>query len=190
MKVADYLKGGLDLLQKHPLEMMAAGLIALVMSFTVVLAGPVLAGLVYMALKARRGEKPEIIDLFKGFDYFVNSLFVGVIIISVLAAAMVFMLLPVIGWILGVVFVVLALPIASALMLYTMPLIVDKGLGWKPALNASLARSTKDLLGHVVFGMLACVVVIPFIGLPIYLGAITAAYADASAELVGLASKG
>ncbi|GEM_PF-6099613 len=189
MKVADYLKGGVDLLQKHPLETMAAGLIALVMFCTVVLAGPACAGLVYMALKARRGEKPEILDLFKGFDHFLSSLFVGVMLLGVMVGSTLLAILP-LGSILATVFGVLAFPVASALTMYAMPLVVDKGLGWKPALNASLARGTKDLPGHLVFGLLGFVVVLPFIGLPIYVGAVTAAYADASAELVGLASKG
>lgn len=189
MKVADYLNGGIDLLRKHPLEMIAAGLIALVMFCTVVLTGPACAGLVYIALKARRGETPEILDLFKGFDHFVNSLFVGVMLLAVMVGSTLLAMMP-LGSILATVFSVLSFPIASALTMYAMPLVVDKGLGWKPALNASLARATKDLSGHLVFGVLGYVVVLPFIGLPIFVGAITAAYADASAELVGLASKG
>lgn len=189
MKVADYVKGGIDLLQKHPIETMAASLIAIVMTSTVVLAGPALAGLVYMALKSRRGEKPEVLDLFKGFDYFVNSLFVSAILLAVMIVGTVLAMLPVIGSVLVTVYSVLAFPIAGALTMYAMPLIVDKGMGWRPSLNASLARATKDLTGHLVFGLLGYVAVLPFIGLPILIGSIAAAYADASSELVGLASK-
>lgn len=190
MKVAEYLKEGIDLLQKHPLEMIVAGLMAIVMICTVVLAGPSLAGLVYMALKARRGEKPEILDLFKGFDCFVNSLFVSAILLAMMVVSMILVVLPLVGSLLSTIFGVLAFPVAGALTLYAMPLVVDKGMGWRPALNASLARATRDLSGHLVFGLLGYVAALPLIGLPIYLGAVVSAYADASADLVGLASKG
>ncbi len=191
MKVADYLKAGVDLFQKHPLEWVIAWVIVVVMSATLVLAGPALAGLVFMAVKARRGEKPEVLDLFKGFDHFLNSLFASVILLAICVCSAVLGFLPGIGWFLSSIFSILALPVASGLVLYAMPLVVDRGLGWKPALRASLARASKDLVGHLVFGLANTIVcLIPFIGLPIHIGAVLAAYADASSELVGLASKG
>ena len=102
-----------------------------------ILAGPMLAGLVLLTLElmTEKEPKPEAAQVFKGFDYFVNSfLFVvvwgfGIFIVSLIIGS-----IPAIGH-LASLFAVYA---AQAFLMFGLFLIVDRQMAFWPASMESI----------------------------------------------------
>lgn len=81
--VEDTLKKGFELYRAQFVALTIGTIIAALGSLLIITAPPLMFGLFYMALKVARGEKTEIGDVFKGFDYLVTSWIM--MIISVIA---------------------------------------------------------------------------------------------------------
>lgn len=74
--VMDWVREGIDLFKQNWLVLVLASLIVYLGSLTVVLAGPLYAGLVFitLALYDKKQPPPTVTDVAKGFSYFVPAL--------------------------------------------------------------------------------------------------------------------
>ena len=134
VKFGEWIEKGFNLYKENFSILVLASLIAILLSVVTIgiLAGPMLAGLILITLKLldREKPKPEVGELFKGFDYFLQSfLFIVVWGVAVFIAMSIVGLVPFIGA-LASLFLSLA---AGALLMFGLFLIVDKGMDFWPA---------------------------------------------------------
>jgi uncharacterized membrane protein len=134
VKFGEWFDRGFKLYKDHFGVLVLASLIAGVLSVVTfgVLMGPMLAGLILitLALHDQRDPKPEVGELFKGFNYFLHSfLFVLIWGIALFVASFLLALVPCVG---QVASVCLAFA-AQALLMFALFLIVDKGMEFWPA---------------------------------------------------------
>ena len=76
--IEQWFTEGWKLYKRHPFTFFFASLLGALICFPpafLFFAGPLYAGLYYMALKAMRGEKPRVRDIFKGFHRYWGALF-------------------------------------------------------------------------------------------------------------------
>ena len=144
-------------LYRHTLStLILAGLLAGIVSVLTlgVLLGPMLAGMVHLTLRLHDEDScpPKPVDVFRGFDWFVPSvlyvlipvavLFVGTPILGVVP-----FLGPLLGNLVGVA--------VGILLAFSVPLIVDRNLGFREAVQASAEKVWEKPLGYVCFFLLA-----------------------------------
>jgi hypothetical protein len=121
--------------------------VALLGAFTCgVLAGPLWAGLVMILLRLmRKGQPvPQIGDVFKGFDLFLQALLLFLVV--GLAFAVVGSV-PVIGPV--------APTLISPLVMFAMFLVVDKKLEFWPAIQASFEKAKEEYVSLLVLSLVA-----------------------------------
>jgi hypothetical protein len=166
-------------------------LFSLISLFTVgLLAGPLLAGLVTIGLRLhdRSEPRPQVGDLFKGFDYFKDAFLLALTLFAaLLAAALLIGWIPVAGNILLYAFTGLAGLVAW----FAMALVVEKKMAFWPAIRSSFDRVKPEIWPFLAFAILAllagsigsllCLVGAIFT-MPLYVGVMTAAYRDTFAE--------
>lgn len=176
-----WISAGWELVKQDMVAWIVASLLLLVLSgvVPVILQGAMIVGLHIMAIKRIQGRTPEFADVFKGFNYFVPSLVAALLISIGVFAGMILCIVP-------------GLVIAAA-TIFSYLFIVDRGMDFWPAIQASHDVVKNDYVGFTIFflalailqmvGALLCFVGI-LITLPIMYGAITVAYK----ETVGIAS--
>ena len=138
VKIGEWIEKGFNLYKENFSILVLASLITVLLSVITIgiLAGPMLAGLILITLKLldKKEPKPEVGELFKGLDYFLQSfLFVVVWGVAVFIAMFIVGLVPLIGA-LASIFLSLA---AGALLMFGLFLIVDKGMEFWPASQES-----------------------------------------------------
>ncbi|MEW5735516.1 MAG: hypothetical protein AB1921_11710 [Thermodesulfobacteriota bacterium] len=98
--VMDWVRQGIDLFKANWMTLTLASIVVYFLSLTVVLAGPMYAGLIFMTLAIydKKEPPPHVMDVFKGFSYFVPALLFVVVwgLASALAVA-VLSIFPVVG---------------------------------------------------------------------------------------------
>ncbi|MBU0714668.1 MAG: hypothetical protein KJ964_04870, partial [Verrucomicrobia bacterium] len=166
VKFGEWIQQGWELYKANIGVWIVASLLAIVISVATlgILSGPMMAGLAWMALVLvdRKEPKPQMGDVFKGFDYFLQSflffLVWGVIMMAISAIS----LIPCIG---PLVVIVVSIALHTALM-FGVFLIVDKKMEFWPASMLSLNVVKPNffpflgllvvamLIGHV--GAIAC----------------------------------
>ena len=188
VKFGEWIEKGFNLYKENFVTLVLASLIAVVLSSVTVgvLAGPMFAGmlLITFGLLDKKGPKPEVGMLFKGFGYFLNSfLFVIVWGIALFVVSIVVGLVPCIGQIasLFVVFV------AHALLMFGLFLIVDRDREFWPASMESFNKVKPNfwpflgfsIISNIIgsIGAIACGIGIVFT-LPIQACILTVAYRD------------
>jgi len=134
VKFGEWIENGFNLYKENFKTLVMASIFAVVLSAVTVgiLAGPMLAGLVLLTLELMTGKepKPEAGQVFKGFDYFINSfLFVAVWGLGIFLASLIIGTFPVIGQ-LASLFAVYA---AQAFLMFGLFLIVDRQMAFWPA---------------------------------------------------------
>jgi uncharacterized membrane protein len=139
----------------------------------VILTGPLMAGFHIFCMKKMLGRRAEFADLFKGFNFFIPTL-VASLLISVFTS-------------LGIALCIIPGLVLAAMYKFTYLFIVDKGMDFWPAMQASHAIVKQDYFGFtmflismflvVVLGAICCIVGI-FIAIPVTLAAITVAYRE------------
>ena len=134
VKFGEWIEKGFNLYKENFGILVLASVIAVVLSTVTVLilAGPMFAGLVLITLELfdKKEPKPEVGNVFKGFDYFLNAfLFVLVWGVALFAASFILGLIPCIGQ-LASLFVFFA---AQALLMFGPFLIVEKRMEFWPA---------------------------------------------------------
>jgi uncharacterized membrane protein len=171
VKFGEWIQQGFELYMANIGVWIVASLLVFVISHATagILAGPMLAGLIWMALAQidKKDVKPQIGDIFKGFDYFLQAFLffliwaiIGGAVFSVLAVLFFFC----IG--IGVLLGILALIVIETCLMFGLFLIVDKKMEFWPASMLSLNVVKPNffpflgllvvamLIGHV--GAIAC----------------------------------
>lgn len=154
VKFSEWLQRGFDLYKANLGAWLLASLVALVISVASLglLAGPMMAGLVWMALAQadRKPALPQAGDVFKGFDYFQQAFlfFVGWGL-AFLVVALVLKNIPGVG---PLVTLLIALGVHTALMFGPF-LIVDRAMPFWPASQASVEKIKPALLPFAGFGI-------------------------------------
>lgn len=171
-----------------------------------VLLGPMMCGIYLCYLTRGQGKQVEFGQLFKGFDYFVESLIatlimVGVVFVVMIPWYVIFLILSAIlassdGAVAGIIGVVLLLMYVALFALMTLInmaflfvylLIVDKGMKAVPAVKGSLAAVKTNvgpllimmIVYSIIGGLTACCCYIPFfLVLPLIIGAYYLVYVD------------
>jgi uncharacterized membrane protein len=141
VKFGEWMENGFNLYKNNFVILVLASLVAGVLSVVTmfILAGPMFAGflLITIALFDKQEPKPEVGDLFKGFDFFLNSfLFVFVWGIALVIVSFLLGLVPCIGQ-LAALFVIYA---AQAFLMFGLFLIVDKNMEFWPASMESINK--------------------------------------------------
>jgi len=139
VRFGDWIEGGFYLYKANFGTLVLASIFVVVISAITagILAGPMLAGLALVTLQLldRKGPQPEAGKVFKGFDYFLQSLlFVVVWGIAILAGSLILGVIPVIGQLASVAFVYAA----QAFLMFGMFLVVDRKMEWLPASMESI----------------------------------------------------
>jgi uncharacterized membrane protein len=114
-----------------------------------VLGGPLWAGLTMIILRvARKSEPvPQIGDVFKGFDFFLQALLLA-LVLGVAYAVLSF--IPLVGGVAGF--------LVAPLILFAMPLIVDRKMEFWPAIQASYEQAKVEYVGLLVLTLLASLI--------------------------------
>ena len=139
VKFGDWIEGGFNLYKANFGTLVLASIFVVVISAITagILAGPMLAGLVFVTLQLldRKEPQPEAGKVFKGFDYFLQSfLFVIVWGIGILIGSVILGVIPVLGQLASIAFAYAA----QAFLMFGMFLIVDRQMDWLPASMESI----------------------------------------------------
>lgn len=114
-----------------------------------ILAGPLWAGLTLIILRLLRKEQPgpQIGDVFKGFDFFLQALLLALVVGFGLGLA---------SWIplVGMVAPILLMP----LVMFSICLLVDKKMEFWPAIQASYEKAKGEYVSLLVLWLLASVI--------------------------------
>lgn len=186
--IAAALRRGFDLYKENITTLLLATLLAMVIgSVTVgILAGPMFAGLYLIALGLvdKQAPKPEIGDLFKGFNFFVPSLVLFIlVVVASLVGQFILGLMPVLGFLLSLLYS-FAL---STFVMFALPNIVDRKMDVVPAIQASVETVKSNfwlflglnIVASVVssLGMIACFVGV-IVTAPLYVTTLAVVYRD------------
>jgi len=166
VKFGEWIQQGWELYKDNIGVWIVASLLAVLISAATlgILSGPMMAGLVWMALVLvdRKEPKPQMGDVFKGFDYFLQSFLFFLVWGVIMLAVSVVSLIPCIG---TLVVIAVSIVLHTALM-FGLFLIVDKKMEFWPASMLSLNTVKPNffpflgllvvamLIGHV--GAIAC----------------------------------
>ena len=139
VNIVQWIEAGFNLYKNNFTTLVLAALIALVLSTITIgiLTGPMIAGLIIIALQLLRNvdPKPEAGVVFRGFHYFLNTfLFVLIWGIAILVGSLLVGWFPIIGQLLSLFFVYAA----QAFLMFGLYLIVDKEMGFWPASQKSI----------------------------------------------------
>src|SRR5208282_2738796 len=105
-----------------------------------ILQGAMIAGLHIFTMKKLMGRPADIGDLFKGFNYFVPTLLASLVIAIFVLCGTILCVIP------GLV--------VAAMYKFTYLFIVDKGMDFWPAMQASHAVVKHDYVGFTLFLLL------------------------------------
>ena len=163
VNIVQWIEAGFNLYKNNFTTLVLAALIALVLSTVTIgiLTGPMIAGLIIIALQLLRNAdpKPEVGMVFRGFRYFFNTfLFVLIWGIAILIGSLLVGWFPIIGQLLSL-FLVYA---AQAFLMFGLYLIVDKEMDFWPASMTSI-RTVKTNFWPF-FGLAAIASIIGSIG--------------------------
>lgn len=134
VKFSEWIENGFNLYKENFGVLVLASLIAILLSLVsfLVLAGPMIAGLIIVTLQIfdKKQPPPTAGTVFKGFDYFLNSfLFVLVWGVSTFVVTLIVALIPCIG-----VFISYFISFAvQAFLMFALFIIVDKKMDFWPA---------------------------------------------------------
>lgn len=134
VKFSEWIENGFNLYKENFGVLVLASLIAILLSLVsfLVLAGPMIAGLIIVTLQIfdKKQPPPTAGTVFKGFDYFLNSfLFVLVWGVSTFVVTLIVALIPCIG-----IFISYFISFAvQAFLMFALFIIVDKKMDFWPA---------------------------------------------------------
>jgi len=139
VKFGDWIERGFHLYKNNFGALVLASVLVVVLSTVTIgiLAGPMLAGLalVILALLDKKSPAPDAGAVFKGFNYFLNSLlFVVVWGIAIFIGSIILGVIPVVGQLASIFFVYAA----QAFLMFAMFLIVDRHMDFWPASMESI----------------------------------------------------
>jgi len=186
-------------------------LIASIVPFGI-LAGPMMCGIFLCLFNQLEGKEIRFEDLFKGFDYFVESLIATLILMGVMLVVIVPTYIIIVFGMIGIgssdndsftaglvllmvllyLFIIVVTLLIYVCFCFTYPLIVDRGLKAIPAIKTSVRAAIANF-GGVLGLVLVCSVVsllaallcyLPmFLVMPLIFGAVAIAYRKVFPEL-------
>ncbi|RJR24902.1 MAG: hypothetical protein C4582_03865 [Desulfobacteraceae bacterium] len=188
VRYGKWFEEGLNLFKKNAGILILATLIAVILSGATagILAGPMIAGMILITLSLldKPNEKVEVGHLFRGFQFFLDSLlFFFVWGIATVICGLLVSFFPCVGQ-LAALFIVY---VAQALLMFGMFLIVERGMNfWEASAESYRAVRTNfwhflsfsavaGLIGSI--GLIACGIGV-VLTLPIQACLITVAYRD------------
>lgn len=175
MNVGGYIRRAWNLMTENAGPLWGGSLLGMLISSacSFLLSGPVNTGIAYASLKATRNERPELGDVFRGFDRFGDSF-----LVSLMAALIIFA---------GTILCIIPGIIAAIGLMYAYSFLADRNITWSEALSSSwnLVKArfwdhlvlAIALLGINILGALACGIGV-FVTGPLSAIAITVAYED------------
>jgi MFS family permease len=176
---------GFNLYKENFGVLVVPSLIAMLLSFTGILVGPMMAGMILITFSIldKKEPKPQVSDLFKGFDHFVQTflffLVWGIGFGILYLIIIVLMFIPCVGWLLAFCLMIFAVVVMSCLM-FAMFLIVDKKMDFWTASMTSFEKVKTNffpLLGlTLIAGFLGCIG--SFLTMPFYYFIMSIAYRD------------
>lgn len=131
---------GWGIFSSNMVNLMVGFFLSAILSCTIILAPIMYAGLYYMLLKTARGQQAEIGDIFHGFSDFGRYFLGGLLLLGVS--------------ILGVFACFIGIFPAMGLILFVLPLMVDKGYGAGEALGHCWEYFKKDWLMAILLAFL------------------------------------
>ena len=139
VKFGDWIEAGFNLYKNNFGTLVLASIFAVVIGTVTagLLAGPMLAGLALVILQLLDGKvpPPEAGNVFKGFDYFLQSfLFVVIWGIGLVIGSAILGAIPVVGQLASLAFAYAA----QAFLMFGLFLIVDREMEWLPASTLSI----------------------------------------------------
>ena len=139
VKFGYWIEAGFNLYKENFGTLVLASIFVVVIGTVTagLLAGPMLAGLVMVTLRLldRRDPPPEAGNVFKGFDYFLQSfLFVVIWGLALLIGSAILGVIPVVGQLASLAFAYAA----QAFLMFGMFLIVDREMDWVAASKLSI----------------------------------------------------
>ena len=152
--IEQWFTEGWRLYKRHPLTFFFASLLGALICIPpafLFFAGPLYAGLYYMALKAMRGEKPRVRDIFKGFHRYWGALFLWWLSLIALI-------------VLSTTTVGLVVPLLWAISMLAFPLLIDERKGVGAALGAAfrVVFTWKNCVRFWLYGLI--VPLVSFLG--------------------------
>jgi hypothetical protein len=159
VKFGEWFEKGFNLYKENISTLILASLIALLLSAVTVgiLAGPMFAGLIFITLGFfdKREPAPEVGNVFKGFDYFLNALlFVIVWGLALIVVSFILAIIPCVGQVASL-FVVYAV---QAFLLFGLFLIVDKGMEFWPASMESYNKVKTNFWPFLGFAVVTSII--------------------------------
>ncbi|MBF0528187.1 MAG: hypothetical protein HQK55_02720 [Deltaproteobacteria bacterium] len=159
VNIGGWIQGGISLYKENLPVLVLASLVAVGLSVVTgaILAGPMMAGLVYIALALydQQTPKPQVGDVFKGFRYFLNSfLFVLVWGLGTTVASAILHVIPIIGQLAGMILSLLV----PAVLMFSLFLIVERDTPFWPASMESIAVVRTNFWPFVGFGVLLTII--------------------------------
>ncbi len=122
-KIEDVLGKSFDVFKGNYVAFIVGSIIAVLGSIFIITAPPLVFGVFHMANKAIKGNRVEIADVFKGFDYFITSWVMAVVALVAITFGLVLLVIP--GIFLMIVFQ------------YAIPIALDRKKGAIDSLQAS-----------------------------------------------------
>jgi uncharacterized membrane protein len=159
VKFGEWIEKGFNLYKENFAVLVLATLIAVILSAVTffVLAGPMMAGvlLITLSLLDRKEPKPQVGDIFKGFDYFLNTfLFVFVWGVGLALVSLILFFIPCVG-----LLVAMALFFAAQAFLMFGPfLIVDGGMDFWPASMESFNKVKTNFWPFLALALVAGII--------------------------------
>ena len=162
VKIGEWIEQGFNLYKNNFGTLVLASVIALVLSAITIfiLFGPMIAGLIIIALQLLRKEepKPDAGRVFSGFGYFLNSfLFMvlwGLAILIGSAILTIFHVIPLIGQLLSLFFIYAA----QAFLMFGLFLIVDKQMNFWPASQESIQTVKTNFWPLFLLSLIASII--------------------------------
>jgi uncharacterized membrane protein len=155
VRFVEWIQRGFDLYKDNLVTLIAATAVAAVLSIATlgILAGPMAAGLIFLTLGLldKREPKPQMSDVFKGFDWFLQSLLYVVVWAVILnVVGLIVLAAPFVGPLLHALVQI----VGWTLVAFALFLIVDKKMDFWAASMASVR-----LVATCFFPVLALVIV-------------------------------
>lgn len=159
VKFGEWIEKGFNLYKDNFAVLVLATLIAVILSAVTffVLAGPMMAGvlLITLSLLDRKEPKPQVGDVFKGFDYFLNSfLFVIVWGVGLGIIGLILFLIPCVGMLVAIALFFAA----QAFLMFGPFLIVDKQMDFWPASMESFNKVKTNFWPFLALALVAGII--------------------------------
>ncbi len=140
VKIEDIFTEAFDAFKANWVSLILATLVLMVGSIFIIPGPPLLFGLFIMCLRAVRNERTEVLDILQGFDYFLRSWGIFLVAAVIILIGLALLVLP------GIALLIL--------LIYAMPLSIEKNLKAVESLKASYRLSRENLKFTIVLALI------------------------------------